>query len=176
MPRPLAASSLDMYRIILLLLIVFFSCDQKVETTRLTGDLYFGFFRIGSYYNQPDSLIEKYEKYFLTTNLDTLPREEKVLFDQYNKLKKHDLLYSPFVQVLVERDSIIMLYLNLEDYNKIKIYKRQKLQDENKKVQIFAFVEKIDNKLYYCKNLDKVLVVDGQTFQVQKKFLIEDYN
>jgi len=159
-----------------ILLIVFSSCNHKVEISSLTGDLYFGFFRIGSYYNQPDSAIVKFEEYYSKTNFDTVNQDEKELFEQYENLKERDLLYKPFVEIFVENDSVVRLYLEIEDYNKIKIHKRQKLQDANKKVRIEASVSNIDNKMYYCEKLEKISVVDGQTFQIQKKFRIDDYN
>jgi len=94
----------------LLLLTIFFitSCEQKTVITTLKGDLYFGFFRVGNYYNQPDSMIQKYEKYFSTTNFDTVRNDEKQLFEQYKLLKKHKLLYKPFVEILTEKDSTII--------------------------------------------------------------------
>lgn len=160
----------------LILAIVFSSCNSKIEVTNLNGDLYFGFLRIGSYYNQPDSMIVKFEQFFTKSNFDNFNQDEKEIFGHYEKLKKLDLLYSPFVEILTDNDSVVNLYLELEDYNKIKIYKRQKLQDEKKKVRISALVRKIDNKLYYCEKLEKVELIDGETLQVQRKFRIEDYN
>jgi len=50
------------------------------------------------------------------------------------------------------------------------------LQDEKKKVVIVAKVIRIDNKLYYCHKLENMEVVEGNTFQIQKKLKIEDYN
>ena len=164
-------------RLIIFLIIFCFSCNHEPKNEILIGDLYFSFFRIGNYYNQPDSLIKKYEDYFSTTNFETVSKEEKELFEQYKLLKKHDLLYNPFVEILTEKDSLIVkLYLEKQDYDKIKIYKRQDLQDNDKKVRIFSKVKRIDNKLYFCENLDSLKVIDGKTFQIQKKLRIEDYN
>jgi hypothetical protein len=71
---------------------------------------------------------------------------------------------------------VVTLYLDTLDYDRIKIYKRQKLQDDNKKVKIEATVTMIDSGLYNCEKLKRVDLVDGETLQRQKKFKIEDYN
>ena len=152
------------------------SCQNKVNPKELKGDLYFGLFRIGSYYDQPDSIIQWYESYFDTTNFKLEDKNEQQLFSTYQNLKRHNLLYNPFVELLVQSDSIVKLYLDVSDYDRIKTHRRQVLQNDNKKVIIKSEVELIENGIYNCVELKSVQVVDGQTLQLQKKFKIEDYN
>jgi hypothetical protein len=109
------------YIIGLITVILLWTCQKNVPTDEISGDLYFGLFRIGSYYNQPDSIIQWYETYFDTTDFELESNNEQQLFSAYQKLKKHDLLYKPFVQLLIQEDSIIRLYLDEEDYAKIKV-------------------------------------------------------
>ena len=163
------------YIFTLLVFLAFWSCSEKANTELLSGDLYFGVFRIGSYYNQPDSIVIGFETYFDTTNLDTSNPNERLILSQYSKLKEYDLLYKPFVNLLINEDSVVNLYLTVDDYNKIKIYKRKDLQEENKKVHIKSMVQKIDSGLYNSIELKKIEVVEGLTKPKQGKLKIEDY-
>lgn len=152
------------------------ACNSKPKTETLTGDLYFSFFRLGSYYNQPDSMIEGYQKYFDTLKYETADEEQKRFLNQFKKLKDEKLLYQPFVDILTERDSVVTLYLETNDYDEIKKYKREELQDEGKKIRIQADVRKIGDRLFYCVDLVKVDKVDGETGIKSRKWKIEDYN
>jgi hypothetical protein len=165
-----------MKRLLPTILILIFGCNSGPKTDTLTGDLYFSFFRLGNYYNQSDSVIKKFETYFDTLTIETANSGDKRLIKQYRLLKEKNLLYRPFVYLKVQDDSVITLYLDTLDYNQVKIYKRQKLQDDKKKVRIEASVTMIDTGLFNCEKLKRVDLVDGETLQRQKKFKIEDYN
>jgi hypothetical protein len=165
-----------MKRYIQIILILFCGCDNQPKAEILTGDLYFSFFRPGSFYNQPDSLVKTFQTYFDTLTIENAGTGDKILLTQYNILKEKDLLYQPFIYLKTDLDSVVTLYLNPLNYEKIKVHKRQKLQDEKKKVRIEASVTSIDNGLFYCTELKHVDIVDGETLQRQKKWKIEDYN
>lgn len=166
-----------MKRLIPTILILILGCNSQPETRTdiLTGDLYFAVFRLGNYYNLPDTLINYYENVFDTMNIDKANKYDKQLLTDYKLLKERDLLYKPYIYIRTDLDSIVNLYLDTVDYNKIKIHKRQVLQDENKKVRIEASVKKISDRLYYCSKLRYIKLVQGETLLKQKKFLIEDY-
>ncbi|MBX2898109.1 MAG: hypothetical protein KF775_00570 [Cyclobacteriaceae bacterium] len=121
-------------------------------------------------------MIRFYETYFDTTNFEAADKNERELFRMYQTIKDNDLLYKPSVDILIENDSVVRLYLEPVDYDKIKIHKRQQLQDNNKKVRIESYIQSINNGLYYCIRLKSVNIVDGETLQRQRKFKIEDYN
>jgi hypothetical protein len=165
-----------MKRLIPTILILFIACDNESKTETLTGDLDFRFFRFGNFYNQPDSLVKQSIAYFDTLTTENANSNEKKLLRQYRVLKQKNLLYRPYVYLRVQDDSVVLLYLDTLDYDRIKIYKRQRLQDENKKVTIEASVTMIDSGLFNCEKLKRVDLVDGETLQRQKKFKIEDYD
>jgi hypothetical protein len=166
----------QMKKLIPTILILIVACDNKPTTDTLTGDLYFSFFRLGNYYNQPDSIVQRFETYFDTLAIGTANSDEKKLLTQYQNLKDKGLLYHPFVYLLSGPDSVVALYLDTLDYEQTKKYKRQRLQDEHKKVRIEASVTKIDSGLFLCNKLKKVELIDGETLQRQRKLKIEDYN
>ncbi len=162
------------WTIFLLTAIFVFACGQDNKT--IQGDLYFSFLRFGSFYNQPDSIINKFKIYADTVNNNKLNTFDKQVLTMYKTLKKENLLFNPFIELRLDNDSIIKLYLDKSDYDKIKIYKRQELQDQNKKIRINLVGNYLGNGMLLCKKLISVDKVDGQTLQIQKKFKIDDYN
>jgi len=158
------------------ILILLVACENKPKTDTLTGDLFFTPFKLGSYYNQPDSLVKGFEIYFDTLKTETADSDQKKWLKQYKILKEKDFLFRPFIYLRVKDDSVVTLYLDTLDYDRIKIYKRKKLQDDNKKVKIEARVTMIDSGLFNCEKLKRIDIVDGETLQRQRKFKIEDYN
>jgi len=165
-----------MKRLIPTILILIVACNSKPKTETLTGDLYFSFFRLGSFYNQTDSMIQGFEKYLDTLKYETADGDQRRFLTQYKILKEEKLLYQPFVDILTERDSVVTLYLETDDYNEIKKYKRKELHDEGKKIKIQADVKEIGERLFYCVDLVKVDKVDGETQIKSNKWKVEDYN
>lgn len=158
--------------------ILFFvlACNSPSKDNRLTGDLYFGLFRIGSYYNQPDSLIAGFERYIDTINYETADKDQRKFVRQFRRLKEEGLMYNPFVQIKDASDSILTVYLEKPDYDRIKIYKRKDLQSEGKRIDIEAEVIRVDEGMFYCSKLLKVEKLDGETSIKSNKWRVDDYN
>lgn len=165
-----------MKSLIVIFCILFVACQKKADEETLSGDLYFGFFRYGSFYNQPDSIVRRISSHYDTLSLENAALEDRRILRQYKTVKTEKLMYHPFVNIKTNLDSIVTLYLDTLDYNKIKINKRKELQDRNKKVRIEAEVKKLDDGLYYCIQLKSVEIIEGQTLPRQSKLKIEDYN
>ncbi len=165
-----------MRRILPIIVILILGCDRQQKMDILTGDLYFGFLRIGSYYNKPDSVVKQSQLYFDSLAIEKTDPQTKTLIRLYTILKERQLLYKPFIELRIHDDSVVTLYLDTLDYNRIKIYKRQRLQNENKVVRIEALATMIDSGFFYCNKLKRIELVQGTTLQRQKKFKIEDYN
>lgn len=165
------------YRFTNLLLLLFLFQIEKVQAQdTLVGDLYFGLWRAGSFYDQPAKIRRSMLNYFETVSRDSLQGSDKELVDRYDVLKKHNLLESPYVQVLLEKDSVVYLYLPKKDYKKIKIHKLETLEKEKKKIVIVAVVNSLGADAVKCEQLISVSKVDGQTYMRERKFAIEDYD
>ncbi len=160
---------------LILFVCVFSSCKTSQTTQTLTGDLYFSSFRFASYYNLPDSLVDKVKMYFDTLDIQTASEEDKHIAELHRILSDHKLINKPYVDILIEPDSIVKLYLDKRDYNRIKIHKRQDLQDNNKKVVISASVTDYSKGIFFCNSLIDIKKVDGETLQIQKKLAVKDY-
>lgn len=165
--------------IVLVWAVVFVACTSKDEKDLLVGDLYFSDLRFGNFYNLSDSMMDRIEHSIDTMNVAKADSADKKFYDAYNILKNRGLLYKPFVDIKVKEDSMVKLYLDSADYDRIKIFKWRELLDDEKKVVIKAKTAYVDNfpvTLLYCKELVDVSLIDGKTLPQRSKFKIEDYN
>ncbi len=150
------------------------SCGQQAKT--ISGDLYFGFWRYGSFYKQPKKTIKWIEKLSLTTQRDTLDETQQNILRIYDDLKREKLLYAPYIQMILPNDSIVRVYFKKEEYRKIRKNKIDDLQEKMEKVTFNFEVRKIGKDLYYCEKIISMNRIKGQTFPRQTKFKLEDYN
>jgi len=157
-------------------LIYLTNCSQDSRPTkRIEGDLYFSFFRIGNFYNQPDSVIQKVKLYIDTANRKLLDSSDLLDLARYDLLKKENLLFRPFIDLRLDNDSIIKVYLTNGEYEKIKIFKRQDLLDSKKKVRLILDVQNLGLGMALATKVISADKIDGQTSRFDKKLLIEDY-
>jgi len=178
--EPTRSSSMKLHSTLLKLtipVILFAGCrsQQGNSTSLLEGDLYYGFFRIGSLYNQPDSIAIKWRSYADTVNRKSVQPDELRILMMYDILEETELLYHPFIDLRLDTDSIVKLYFTKDDYERITVFKRQELLDTKKKVRIKAEVRKLGLGMFLCTKLVSVTKIDGQTNGFDKKFKIEDY-
>lgn len=105
-------------------LFIFNSCkenDSKDEYEVFTGTLVNSLFKLGSFYEMPDSIVKKME--YILDSLSKDIREETVEFiESYNVLKNNSLLYSPFIELELDSNEFYNVYLAEEEYNKVKPY------------------------------------------------------
>lgn len=158
--------------ILFLLLLPFTSIGQN-DTVK--GDLYFGLWRYGSFYKQPEKLIQRIEEISKSEQRDSLDKTTQDILRIYDILKFENLLYAPYVQLKINNDSILRVYFDKKDYKKIRKYKLKELQTKEMKVFIELKGKKIGDGLIYCEELITVSTLKGQTYEVPRKFAIEDY-
>lgn len=145
------------------------------ESRKIEGDLYYDWLRIGSFYNEPDSIIEQVKLYTDTVDSRNLDSADLKTLKMYKILEKEHLLYQPFIDFKLDNDSIIKIYFTNDDYEKIKIYKRQDLVDTKMKVRINMEVKDIGYGMALEKRIISLKKISGQTFQINPKMKIEDY-
>jgi len=150
-----------------------FSFGQNTE--QINGDLYFGLWRYGSFYKQPKKVIEWVDNLSTTTRRDTLDKTSQNILRIYDDLKKEELLYNPYIQMILPNDTVVRIYLLERDYRKIRKNKIDDLQEKNEKVTLELEVKQIGSGLYYCEKIINMNRIQGKTFGRQSKFKIEDY-
>lgn len=150
------------------------SCKQGADEI-IEGDLYFSWLRIGSFYNQPDSIVQKVKTYADTVDKKNVSAEDNKFFTMYETLKKENLLYSPFIELKLDNDSIVKTYLSVKDYEKIRKFHRSDLIEAGMIVRIKAEIKNMGNGLVLCEKLISIDKVKGETHQRSRKLKIEDY-
>ena len=137
------------------------ACNSKNET--FEGDLFFKFVEFGSFYGADDSSIKTIEMKMDSIRLNKNASEEDLKVIAFiNKLKKNNLLKSPWINLKV-KDSVIKVYLNQTDYQKLEKYKYKDLKRRNKKIKLKLDVELKDSELYFCNKILSMEEVDGKT-------------
>ena len=149
--------------------------SDKHNIKEFEGDLYFNWLHFGNFYNEPDSIIKKVKEFVDTVNTKLLDSSSLRIYKMYEILKKEDLLYRPFIDLKLDNDSIIKIYFVNDDYEKIKIYKRQELLDKKQKIRVKIEGRKLGYGMVLATKLLAVTKIDGQTFQINPKMKIEDY-
>ncbi len=167
-----------MMRILILLgsFLLLFGCESRPDKTpNLEGDLYYTAFRLGSFYDQPDSLYNHYIKLKDSLGMGQLKKEDPVLMTKIELLEKRELIKSPYIYLKTDSDSTFIVYMSKEDYEPITQYTHQDLIDNHQKIRLKLDTEKLTDKLLLCKSVISIKLVDGETQQRGGKFLIEDY-
>ena len=179
-PSMLAAIFMKLRLFNLLLVIAFLagltncSPDNR-PIKKLEGDLYYSFFRVGNFYNLPDSFIEKAQLYLDTVNRQLLDSTDLFYVKRFELLKKEKLLYNPFIDLKLDNDSIVTIYLSKSEYKKITIFKRQDLLDTKKKVRLLLNVHDLGFGMALATEIISANKIDGQISRYDRKFRIEDY-
>jgi hypothetical protein len=159
------------------ILLSYLSCKQdNQETRQIEGDLYFDWLGIGSFYNEPDSIIERVKLYADTVDSKMLDPSDLKILKMYETLQKADLLYQPFIDLKLDNYSIIKVYFTNDDYEKIKINKRKDLLNAKMKIRIRMEVKDLGYGMVLDKKLLSLQKVPGQTSQINPKMKIEDYH
>ena len=153
-----------MERTILILIIGLFILSCSKRNKEFEGDLYFKLIDIGSYYDVDDETIEKLEK-----SLDSIrwakmaAKDDLEIIRIFDILKANDLLKSPWINLKTESD-IKIIYLSEIEYQKLKIFDRNELINDNKKVYLKIIVKELDSGIYYSDKIAEINLVDGKTY------------
>ena len=159
---------------LLLACTVIFTGAFKQDANVLEGDLYYSFLKIGSFYGVPRAFADSVKGYLDTATIEHANNNRDII-SQYAILKKENLLYSPFIYVKLNNDSVIVLYMNKKDYSNITRYRYKKLKAEHQKVHLRFSAKQLGPAMFACQLLIAADLTAGQTQQIQHKFKIEDY-
>jgi len=155
--------------------ILFSSCqEQNNESLYLEGDLYYTWLKLGNFYGLPDSLCYHYEYLKDSLGIDEFAKQNSKLMPYIKLLEEWSLVKSPFIYLKMD-SSVVIVYLSKDDYEPITKYTYQDLIDTEQKVRLKLVTNKLNTKLYLCKEVISMERIDGETLQKEKKFKIEDY-
>lgn len=161
--------------LLLLFFVVLNTLSWSQSSPTMEGDLYFGLWRYGSLYKQPKKVVKWVEKMAESKRRDTLDPTSQDILRIYDILQQENKLYMPYVQLKLDDNSIVRIYLEKSVYKKIKTHTIDELQEKKQKVRIQLEYRQMADDLFYCKKLIQVDLRHGETLQRQRKFAIEDY-
>jgi len=144
--------------------IVICSCNSGKEKV-IEGDLFFMRFDFYRIFDLPDSTLTKFEHDMLQVNSDTCNRKDKDFIDLVKYAIKNKLTRQPYVWILIKGKEY-RLFLDQQDYDKLKNYEWSELTDEHKKIYIKAIVFNVsfkELKAYKCTKLLDFRKIDGET-------------
>ena len=143
------------FLVITCLLIVFAGCEKKSKTTAVTlkGNLHYPWLKFGNFYNQPDSLFQKFEAMKDSAGYDLLYKEDSVFAKSLQILEEKELLKSPFIYMITNTDSIVIVYMNQEQYEPFTGFTYDSLVKNQQKVAVELSASKLYSNLYVAKPL-----------------------
>jgi hypothetical protein len=154
-------------------------CSQH-DTIPVSGDLYFPVMRsldlksgYGIDRKLSDKIIAQYEK-DLRRPAGRRESTEEAL-SRYVQLKKHDLLYAPYIELIGSDNSIRTIYLTQEDYDRIKIHRYRDLIAAGQKLHVEADAVRLDSRGFNCMAITVLQLEPGKTQPREGKFVIGDY-
>ena len=169
-------SRLSIILYLIIALAIFFTCTTvKQDHKLIEGDLYYSWLRLGSFYDQPDSLIERAKKFMDTVDRKTLDSTDRQYLKMYETLEKLNLLYKPYIDLKLDDASIIKIYFSNDEYKRIKGFNRQELLNTKTKIRIKTEIRDLGNGMALCTKLISADKVVGETLQNNKKLKINDY-
>ena len=149
---------------IIFIIIVVYSCNSGKEKV-IEADLYFNRFDLYRIFDWPDSTMNEFENNVLHANLDTFNRKDKEFIDLIKYAISKKLTRQPYVWIL-SNNKELMLFLDQQDYDKLKDYKWYDLTAEHKKVHIKAKAYNVSYKELKALKCSKILdlnKVEGET-------------
>jgi hypothetical protein len=141
---------------------IFISCSLKDKI--IEGDLAFKSVDISNYYGLDQKNIDRFDGIIDSIRQIKNPSNNDLYFINYmDNLKKYNVIKSPCIR-LKTKDSIRKVYLNANDFEKLKNYNSNDLILKNKKVTLKMNIEIRGDKIYYCKELISIKEVYGETY------------
>ena len=139
--------------------------DQSVESQKIEGELYFKLISLGSFYDVPDSTIKKFESMMDSlNNQENISEQDQNLIETIKVLKENDLIKKPFFHLKIDSNQIVTVYVGEEEYEKVKQFDRQKLINENTKVDVSLKGRIIEDGIVDCYEILSTEKVDGKTY------------
>lgn len=151
---------------IMTILLTISSC-QRNNIKTVEGDLYFKLIEFQRFFDAPDSVLTKIETSLKTVDKDTLTEQDKKNYNLLLFMADKQLLRKPFVRLRLDNGEIVMVFLNSNDYEKIKDYNYSDLVRDNKKIRIKADVSELKYDSFTAYESTKLISIDridGKTY------------
>lgn len=148
--------------VILIFSLFVFSCNEKEQT--LKGDLYFKLIEMPNYYGLSKEKKENFDKTLdsLRTNPELRDEDKDILF-YYDRLKDANLLKSPSIKIIDDKEKITTVFLSEKEFAKLNKYSLDYLRTNHKKVALEISTKLIGDGFYYSDNIVSIKETEGET-------------
>ena len=137
------------------------SCQEKKYTN---ADLSFKLISANSLYGADEMEIQKFEEILDSIGKNPEAKKNEIeLYNFYAKLKKNNLFTSPYINIQIEEDSSLIVYLSEDEYQKVKEFEAADLLHRKKKVSLKLNIEEKDEGIYVANQIISVRESDGHT-------------
>ena len=138
-----------------------FGCNQ---TESIKGDLYFILVDLTAPSGLSGEQALQIEKLVasMASDFENLDEKSKTFVTYYQNVIKHNLLQNPYLQLETE-NGIRKVYLNSNEYDKIKNFTLSDLKEKSKKVVIELKFKKFEDDVFYSEEIISIKEVDGKT-------------
>jgi hypothetical protein len=144
------------------LVFILISCSRNDKI--IEGDLAFKTVDFSNYYGLNQNKIDKFDGIIDSMLKIKNPSNDDLSFLSYmDNLKKYNVIKSPYIR-LKTKDSIIIVYLKENDFEKVKNYNSNDLISNNRKINFKMKIETRGKEIYYCKELISIKEVHGKTY------------
>ena len=144
------------------LIVVFFLFSCNLKSEKVKGDLFFKLINVmpssGMYSNQ----AKKTELMLDSLSLKNEDSKNTYIFKYFIKLRKLNLLKTPFINLKIE-DNYKQIFLTDNEYEKVKSFNLRDLQKQNKKVSIELNIKELDSGIYFSDKILEVVEIEGLT-------------
>jgi hypothetical protein len=141
-------------------IVVITSCS-KSETIK--GELYFKLVSFNSNHSFSSEQIKKIEEVLDTLNINNIKdKNNKVFYKEILKLKKHNLLESPFIFIKSNK-AVRKIYLDQDSFEKVNKYTLDNLKKNKKKIKIELKTIKLESDIYKSNDIISIKEVSGET-------------
>lgn len=149
----------------LIFFLLFFLCNScnKREGEIIESELTFESISFKSAYGasqeEYNSLLKEIDQ-VIKKNENT---EKTKLYKYFDRLNQCDLLKNPNILLLINKDSVLTVYLAESEYNKIKDIKHSDLLKDGKKMIVKLELFRKDKDIYYSNNILSMSKVNGRS-------------
>lgn len=153
------------YAPIIGLVVLLWACGEEERNQIIEADLTFQSISYASEYNASDEQFAEMLQYMDSVLTNSKEDTEEVkLLRYFSKLKKYGLLRKPYKFLHLKPDSVIIVHLSEEEYEKIKEFKYSDLDDAGEKVILKLEIEEFEKGIYYSNNILDVNKVKGKSW------------
>ena len=139
--------------------------EQRTASQEIEGELYFKLISLGSFYDFSDSTIWKFESMIDSLSIQkNISEQDQELIRTIKLLKENQLIHKPYFHLKIDSTQLLTVYLNEEEYQKVKQFDRQKLINENKKVAISLKGRILEDGIVDGYEILSTKKVDGKTY------------